>query len=101
MLITTLSTVLVVGCSPSQKRKVESQTNEVVEAKANARWETMALKDKRSQAVLLREVTPYDSDSAARKVYLTNFYAGYRLGRTGTSMSRCLFGVILRVKTSH
>ena len=89
LLLFTLSTLLVAGCTRNETHKIEVKTNE---AKPYDLWEQVALKNRRSEDVLIRQVTPFDSEPAARQVYLASFYAGYRLGLTGTNMTCCFMG---------
>ena len=95
LLLVTLSTLVVAGCTRNPTHKIEAKTNE---AKPYDLWEQVALKNRRSEDVLLRQVTPFDSEPEARQVYLDRFNAGYRLGLTGTNMTCCLMGDVPHAK---
>ena len=49
-----------------------------------------ALWNKKSDDVLVRNVTPYDSDPPARQAYLDYFHRGYQLSIGGTQGTCCL-----------
>lgn len=84
-LLITLSVFVGAGCAPKQTRQVE--------AKPNDPRQLSALMEIRSRDAFFRQITPYDSDPAARQVYLEQFYAGYRMA-TGYSRTCCIFGNI-------
>jgi hypothetical protein len=92
LVIISVSLLLIAGCKPNSPQKVQAKP-ENPQQRLKVFQERVALFATRADDVLVRSVTPYDSDPPAREAYLEYFYAGYRLSIGGTNMTCCLLDV--------
>ncbi len=81
--------ILIAACKPNRQKMEATSKDPPQRLSLREMQDRFALRDKRSEDVLVREVTPFDSDVAARKAYLESFYRGYQLGIGGTNQTCC------------
>jgi hypothetical protein len=82
--------ILMTACKPNVRiGEVAAEDSQ----QRSSRLQEMALFETQAEAALTRNVTPFDSDLAAREAYLESFHRGYRLAIGGTHGTCCISDV--------